>query len=533
MPNGEIRDLSLNTLQAPENEYAMNTIRTNVLYTGMIAGLLLPLPACGGDDGSSVQDDGGTGSSNDGGGGVISTPSAFNVYDENTYSESTCENAPIVVPEGLFVRVDGTSTGAGTVEDPLDLATALGEDSPAQPGDTIWIAGGVYMGSYLAVVSGSEGAPITIRPLPGQRVIIDSNVDGEQTTALRIDSRWTDFHDLQTISSNSNRGSIEEEMPDVNGGSGVAIFGANTNLYNFIVNDNIGGGIDFWKTAVDGTLHGNIVYNNGYSASGRGHGHAVYTQNTNGYKNITKNIFFFGFQTGLHPYSTGMAPLNNFTIHKNVWFLTGASDLRRSQQKTNCIISSPAGVRNLVMSENLGYSQVDRGTWLSTGDGVDVGGSLTNNYLVEKMQIFGNWGEIPFVGNTIYGNIQDPDSQLSDVSGNVFEESRPSTGKKIFVEANGIDVRRGRVVIYNYDDDDAVDVDLSSILKQGEAYRIHSVFGLFDEPLLTGVFDGSAVSIPMGTVLPPQPNGEPKGIAEEDGPRKKFGTFIVTHGGCQ
>ena len=54
--------------------------------------------------------------------------------------------------------------------------------------------------------------------------------------------------------------------------------------------------------------------------------------------------------------------------------------------------------------------------------------------------------------------------------------------------------------------------------------------GLFQEALMIGIYDGSLIAIPMGTIAPPQPNGNPNGIDSDDGPKKKFGTFIVTHG---
>ena len=466
-----------------------------------------------------------------GSGEAPNTPSAFNQFDETTYAKSTCENLAIEKPEGIFVATSGNATGAGTQKDPLDLLTALSGESPAKGGDTIWIKGGLYNGSFSSNVSGDADNPIKIKPMPGQRVILDSK--GGEFAALTMNGQWVDVYGLELISSDTNRGSIEEDEPVVFARSGITVLGASTNMYNMIVHDNVGSGVDFWKTATNSILHGTIIYNNGYSAKGRGHGHGVYTQNTNGFKTLSNNIVFFGYQTGLHPYSTKKAPLNNFTIEKNVWFIAGGADPRRSQQKTNCIISSPAGVRNLAMRDNLGYSQVDRGTSINTGDGMDIGASFTNNYLVEKLEIYGNWGGIDFVDNTIYGNIADPDSQLNDVSGNILDTSRPTTGKNIFVEKNGVDTRRGRVVIYNYDESDKVSVDLSSLLKEGEAYRIHNVFGLFDEPLLSGVFTGSEIEIPMGTVAPPQPHGDDQGIAPEDGPGKRFGTFIVTHGGCK
>lgn len=63
--------------------------------------------------------------------------------------------------------------------------------------------------------------------------------------------------------------------------------------------------------------------------------------------------------------------------------------------------------------------------------------------------------------------------------------------------------------IYNYDNADSVDVDLSTILKDGEAYRVHSVMGLFQKALISDAYDGGLARIPMGTTDLPQPNGNP------------------------
>ncbi len=458
---------------------------------------------------------------------------AFNKFDQNTFSESTCKNLDFETPIGVFVSVDGKSTAKGTQDDPIDLATALSSSSPARPGETIWIKEGVYKGSFNSEVSGVSGHPVSIKPLLGQRVIIDSYNSGINSAGIRVNGQWSDFYNIECTSSDTNRGSTKERYPDVKAKSGIAVFGAHTNIFNCLTYDNIGGGIDFWKTAIDSTLHGNIIYNNGFAHSGRGAAHGVYTQNTTGYKHITNNIIFFGFQTGLHPYSTGKAPINNFTIENNVWFLAGASDPRDSQQKTNLIIYTKSGVKNLLIKNNKGYSQVNRGSSI-TSDDISGTATLIDNYLVERLEVYDLWDKFELKGNTIYGNIdQKPDNIIDDISDNTFETSRPTSGNKVFVDANVIDPRRGRIVIYNYDNASSVDVDLSSILKKGEAYRVHSVMGLFQEALVKGVYDGLDVNIPMGTIEPPQPNGNPNGIDENDGPKKRFGTFIVTHGGCR
>ena len=106
-------------------------------------------------------------------------------------------------------------------------------------------------------------------------------------------------------------------------------------------------------------------------------------------------------------------------------------------------------------------------------------------------------------------------------------------GTKIFVSENAYDPRRARVVIYNYDETDTVPVDVSTILKTGEAYRVHSVFDLFSKPLISGVYDGQDIQIPMGSVVPPQPTNLNGIDPENDDPGKRFGVFILTHAACQ
>ena len=49
-------------------------------------------------------------------------------------------------------------------------------------------------------------------------------------------------------------------------------------------------GISFWIDAVDSEVHGCLIYDNGWNAPDRGHGHCIYTQNKDGVKTISGNI---------------------------------------------------------------------------------------------------------------------------------------------------------------------------------------------------------------------------------------------------
>lgn len=460
---------------------------------------------------------------------------AFNTFDPSTFSKSTCSNLAIQTASGIFVSVDGQVNASGTQADPLDLATALSANSPLQAGETLWITEGIYHGSFTSELRGTSTHPIKVKPLPGQRVILDGNTGNG--SALTINGEWTDYYGLEVLSSATNHvSSLDSSSPsDLKTNGGVSVLnGANTRVINFIVHDNVGGGFSSWRPAYNSELYGNIIYNNGWTAPGRGHGHAIYAQNQTGYKKLTNNIIFFGYGTGIHVYTEG-GQINGFDVQKNTWFMTGASDPRASQKKDNCLIGGFQPVKGLIMYDNQGYSENSRGTRIGYGGSVtDQDALLNNNYLSENFWVVGAWNTLNVSNTTILrGTTGSSISYLNDLGGNDFQNSPPSTGKKIFVQANVYDPRRAKIVIYNYDEDASVNVDLSSVLKVGEAYRIHSTFGLFNNPLLTGLYDGGLVSIPMGSIEPPQPTGYPTNIEESDDPHRKFGVFILSHGGCQ
>lgn len=461
---------------------------------------------------------------------------AFNSYDENTFADSSCSVQPLQIPQGFFASPTGSSTAQGSQEDPFDLATGLAASSPVQPGQTLWLMEGIYNGNFTSELRGSNGNAIQVRPMPGKQVIIDGN-DPSGGSALLIDGEWVDYYGLEVFNSTLNH------TTDLTGSSpadlvttgGVTVTGPNTKVINFIVHDNVGGGMSSWSNAPDSELYGNIIYNNGWTAPDRGHGHAIYAQNSSGFKKLTNNIIFFGYGTGIHVYTEG-GQMNNFDVQYNTWFMTGSSDPRASQKKDNCLIGGFQPVLNLTLKNNLGFSMNSRGTRLGYGGSV-VGqtGVLADNYLSENLWVAGEWTSLEISNSTVLRGLTGTASDYIDdgIDGNIVQASPPASGKKIVVSANAYDLRRARVVIYNYDEDAAVSVDLSSVLKNGEAYRIHHVFNLFAAPVLTGVYDGNLVSFPMGTVAPPQPTGQPTGIAPEDDPQAKFATFIVTHGGCQ
>src|SRR5262249_33513384 len=75
-----------------------------------------------------------------------------------------------------YAAPDGRPTGQGTLQAPWDLTTALAggpTKTEVKPGDTIWLRGGTYTGRFNSTLTGTAGAPITVRQYPGERAILD------------------------------------------------------------------------------------------------------------------------------------------------------------------------------------------------------------------------------------------------------------------------------------------------------------------------------------------------------------------------
>src|SRR5580704_7972860 len=71
-----------------------------------------------------------------------------------------------------YVAPNGSSQGNGSITSPWDLRTALAAPSAVQPGDTIWMRGGTYSGTFSSSLSGTSGSPIVVRQYPRERASI-------------------------------------------------------------------------------------------------------------------------------------------------------------------------------------------------------------------------------------------------------------------------------------------------------------------------------------------------------------------------
>src|SRR5262249_10619909 len=98
-----------------------------------------------------------------------------------------------------------------------------------------------------------------------------------------------------------------------------------------VIHDSWSGGFNNWDgESTGGILYGNLIYNNGWVGTDRGHGHAIYTQNNPGAptKTVENNIMWGGQGFTFHSYgqpgnTQGYLVAGNCAFNNNGQFLIG------------------------------------------------------------------------------------------------------------------------------------------------------------------------------------------------------------------
>jgi hypothetical protein len=434
---------------------------------------------------------------------------------------------PTDIPEkpveaNIYVSPTGSSYAKGTYEDPLDLQTVLNSNSPAKPGYLVILKEGRYSGRFVSNVKGGVNSPIIFAGEPGKRVIIEGIYKaGEQVHALYINqSSWVEFRDLEITASSASRNIMT---------SGLEINGQNTKIINCIIHDTAQG-IFSSSSAINNELYGNIIYNNGFygESEGRGRGHGIYIQNKEGTKRIANNILFFGYGFGIHAY-TETGSIKGLDFERNVWFRTGAS-LEGGSLTGNSdglLIGGLTPVDSTRVIENYSWSPTANSRNVRLGWGSTVNNEfieLKNNYFVGDIYVQGYWKDGNVIGNHFYGETNHIGKK--EFPENEYYSELPQKNK-VVLHANEYDPNRIDLIIYNWEDKNRVSVALDSYLSVGKPFKIYSVYDLWGEPVVSGVYSGGAVQVPMGTKKPVQPNGYPNAIKDADDPGGKFGVFII------
>ena len=272
----------------------------------------------------------------------------------------------------FYASTIGSPAGAGTLADPWDLQTALSQTGTVQPGDTVWVRGGVYEGSFTVLLAGTESEPITVRAFRRERVVLDHDSGAPCNPATPVECTLDSSHcaslivpecshdivlrDLElTYSELGGRTSIPAGGCATSPGccyvDGVApplktectatppaigraqwqtvdIHGAGIELVNCAVHDG-GPGLSPRYLAQDTEIYGSLVFNNGWVNPIAGAGHGIHLENKHvsfhqSSKQVRDSVVWNNFGYGVHGYTAIPRLLINVHFDGAIAFNNGA-----------------------------------------------------------------------------------------------------------------------------------------------------------------------------------------------------------------
>jgi hypothetical protein len=429
----------------------------------------------------------------------------------------------------FHISPEGTSSGNGSPESSWDLQTALNGPADVNAGDTLWLRGGTYEGTYVSRLEGSQEAPVIVRQYPGERAILDGGSSTDAVLAVSGSYAW--FWGFEVMSSDPDRitSSTGSFPTDLTRGTGIITSqsegsAGGVRFINLIIHD-CSQGYGFWKTALNSEIYGNIIYHNGWDSDDRGHGHGIYTQNDAGTKRLVDNIIFNQFSHGIHAYGSANAYLNNFYMEGNISFNNGLIS-ETSGFSRNFLLGGGRIAENNVLRNNFSYftsgvNQGDNNTGYSAGA---QNLTIEGNYFAggSSPLRFVNCSQVTMTGNSFIGQVGG--FSETDFPDNTYSTETPS-GVHAVIRPNLYEPGRAIIVVYNWDQLSEIDVDVSEVLGTGDVYEVRDVQNYFGDPVATGTFQGGTISVPMNLSLASGPVGNAPVQPEHTGP--EFGVFVL------
>jgi len=433
---------------------------------------------------------------------------------------------------GFYASPNGSRNGDGSIGNPWDLQTALNWPASVGPGATIWMRGGTYRGCFTSFLSGSPGAPVTLRQYPGERATIDS-YGGSCSVTFNVVGSWSVMQGFEVMYSGPSRTSARP--------IGVNVLGTHTKLVNLIVHDN-GEGIGFWNAATDSEVYGCIIYNNGTYDYNRGWGSGIYSQNSSGTKRIADNIAFNQFGNGTQIQGSDQTNVSGYQIEGNAIFNNGSP---LQALKLNLVIGSGQPAERISVTNNYLYmpDATATNTYLGYSDALNKDLVVRDNDFGgggPTLQL-GGWEQVTLTGNKFHGsyyliNLARPNlfgwsrsvwdynsyhfsggslasilsiqyqgfglfnwQQLTGYDRNSSFVSGLS-GFDVLIRPNQYEPGRAHIIILNYDLRNSAAINPSGVLRVGQEYEIRDAQNYFGAPVVTGVYDGNPISINLAAL---------------------------------
>jgi hypothetical protein len=478
--------------------------------------------------------------------------------------------AGMVNAADFFVSPNASSNGDGSIGNPWRLEVALSQPAAVHPGDNLWLRAGIYRATnsngFNSQLNGTASQPITVRNYQGERVTID----GIHTEfALTVSGTHTWFWGLEVMDSNPQRTSATPGSDTHPNAYGVGVYGRGNKFINMIVHDTAQG-FSSYDASPDTEFSGNLVYYNGWTGPDRVHGHGMYLQNITGTKVVADNIIGDNFDEGIQIYGSGTAHVLGFRVQGNALYNTSSIPSPNSplQNQYNLLIAGGDIRQDIQVQNNYSFftpsqdygfvylGQYTNGTDMTVTDNVFVGGYTT-------LGVQNEGGPFIFTGNRLYTRPSatrivslepGPGQNIAEYtwdkntyfglnrffyginmdftawrsstgfdSSSVMNSGAP-TGTWIFVRPNQYESKRANIIVYNWDSNAEISVNLSGVLSAGDKFVIHDCQNFFGFPVLSGTYTGGSVTIPMSSLR----KATPVGAATPAHTGPLLGTFVVT-----
>jgi len=369
-----------------------------------------------------------------------------------------------------YVGPDGKPGNTGTKEAPWDIASALDGKQRVAAGDTLYLLAGTYKRrpkeQFDVRLVGSAEKPIHVRRAPGARATIDGGL------AVQAPSAHVWIWDLEILVSEPNPEKI------ATGGShpkdfdrpwgGLNMFGGKNCKYIHIAIHDTRQGISCWTGEKDCEIYGCVIYNNGWLAPDRGHGHCIYTQNKDGIKTIANCILtcrYPGTYT-MHAYGSSRADVDNYLITDNIAYGLGTFLVGGGKPSHNIRV-----LRNCLhnVGMQIGYNAPENED-CEVRENIIVNGGLSINKYKKAVN----------EGNLVLAK----------------GAKRPAGAKAVLLPSK-YDPKRAHLAIYNWEGAKEVQVPAKGFLRMGDLCRLFNPKDPFGKPVFEGVCQGESITVPL------------------------------------
>lgn len=396
-----------------------------------------------------------------------------------------------------------------TIDNPVTFTNALKSDNIID-GDVLDLAAGTYTGAFSTgtTIHGVEGTPTTIQARDGENVLIDGTITvyGDWVIVKGLHIKNGDFLDRYTDTAGAN-------PPDIPSIEAVKTMASNILIQDCILENSRQGVL---KSSIKSNIiiDGCIIFHVGWDGPDRPHGHGSYFTGTTGA--VRNSIYFSNCEFGIKIYNEGTTnpPIDNYTVEDNICF-------------NNCVIVGQHGTGtrgdilfghtdqpfdNPIIRRNYTYQLPEYAE-------ADINGNSNTNHLGYSVHFTNAILQDNYFPSGLKIFEDGVDSTFTTNSGNVYE---PEATNKIAV----ILVRNKlHVAIYNWEELNSVDVDVSSLLDVGDGYSLINVQDYFVD-IVTGTTGATQIiTVDMRAIS--HTVAAPQGIDAPATTFPTFGCFVV------